>query len=162
ALNANSPAIADQLLESVNPKLISGALLLLVPPRGSPYGFGNSALIKKAIARGAELNVKDSAGRTILMLAAGSEYFSPETIQLLVDNGADLNAKSASGETALDFAQRSGQKAVVDLLIKAGAKSGGAPARAAPKPNPPASVRDALNRSIPLLQKTDAAFVQKA
>jgi ankyrin repeat protein len=162
ALNANSPAIAEPLLKSANPKLLGESLLFLVPPRGSPGGFGNSELIKKAIAHGAVVNAKDPAGRTVLMLAAGSEYFSPGTIQLLLDSGADLNAKSASGETALDIARRSGQKGVVDLLVKAGAKSGDAPARQTPKPKPAASVREALDRTIPLLQKTDSMFVQKS
>src|SRR5262249_41595786 len=85
ALNTNSPKIADQLWKAANPKLMAESLLLLVPPRGSPVGFGNAELIKKAIAHGAVVNAKDPAGRTVLMLAAGSEYFSPNTIQLLID-----------------------------------------------------------------------------
>lgn len=162
ALNANSPACVDQFIKSANPKAMSGALLFLVPPRGSPDGFGNATLIKKAIAHGADVNAKDDVGHTVLMLASSSECFSPETIQLLIDQGADVNMKSANGETALDFAKRGGQTRVVELLVKAGAKGVGASPREAPKPKPAASVRAALDRSIPLLQKTDATFAQKS
>jgi len=162
ALNANSPACVDQLIKSADPKAMSGALLLLVPPRGNPDGFGNAVLVKKAIAHGADVNAKDPDDRTVLMLAAGSEYFSIDTIRLLIDQGADVNAKSASGETALDFAKRGGQAQVANLLVKAGAKAGNTPAREELKPKPAASVRAALERSIPLLQQSDATFVRKS
>lgn len=162
ALNANSPTCVDQFIKSAHPKAMSGALLFLVPPRGSPHGFGNGALVRTAIAHGAEVNAKDWQGRTPLMLAAGSESFSIETIRLLVEQGADVNAKCASGETALDFARRGGQSHVADLLIKAGAKEGSAPAREVPKPKPAASIRAAVKRSIPLLQKSDVTFAQKS
>ncbi len=119
-------------------------------------------MVKKAIAHGADVNASDPAGRTVLMLAVGSESFSIETIRLLVERGADVNAKSANGETALDFAKRGGQSQVVDLLVKAGAKGSGAPAPEAPKPKPAASARAAVERSILLLQKSDAIFAQKS
>jgi len=66
---------------------------------------------------GADVNAKDREGRTVLMLAAGSEYSSIDTIRLLIDRGADVHAKSAGGETALDFARRGGQAQVVDTII---------------------------------------------
>jgi ankyrin repeat protein len=162
ALSANSPACVDQLIESTDPKAMGDALLSLLPPRGSLGGVGNLDLVRKAIAHGADVNAKDPEGRTVLMLAAGLEYLSTDTIRLLVDRGADVNAKSAGGETALDFARRGGQAQVVDLLVKAGAEGGGAPAREVPKPKPAASVRAAVERSIPLLQRTDAVFVRKS
>jgi squalene cyclase len=96
------------------------------------------------------------------MLAAGSEYFSPETIQLLIDQKAEVNAKDADGYTALDYARRAGQSKVADLLVKAGAKSGGVAEKPTPMPKPAASLRAAVERSLPLLQKTDAIFAQKS
>lgn len=162
AVNANSAVCADKFLEAADRKELGDVLLYLVPPRGRPLGFANTALIKKAIAAGADVNAKDPVGRTALMLAAGSEYFARETIQLLIDQGADVNAQSATGETALDFARRAGQAQVADLLAKAGAKSGAVAERPVPKPKPAATVRDAVERSIPLLQKTDAIFAQKS
>jgi ankyrin repeat protein len=162
ALNANSPACVDQFIAAAPTKAMGGALLFMVPPRGSPAGFGNAALIKKAIAHGANVNAKDPAGRTPLMLAAGSEYFSPDSIQLLIDQGADVNAKSAGGETALDFARRAGQARVANLLVKAGAKAGKAAEQDAPKPKPADSARAAVERTLPLLQRSDAIFARKS
>jgi ankyrin repeat protein len=162
ALQANSPACVDQLIKSADPQAMREALLFLLPPRGSPARFGNVDLVRTAIAHGADVNAKDPEGRTVIMLAAGSEYLSIDTIRLLLDRGADVNAKSAGGETALDFARRGGQAQVVDLLVQAGARAGGAPAREGPKPERAASVRAALERSIPLLQRTDALFARKS
>lgn len=161
-INADSPACVDQFIQSAHPKALERALLFLVPPRGIPAGFGNKALIKQVIAHGADVNAKDEEGRTPLMLAAGSEYFSPDTVQLLIDEGADLNAKSAGGETALDFAKRAGQAAVARLLVKAGAKPGDVAEQAALKPTPAATVRAAVERSLPLLQRSAVTFAEKS
>src|SRR6185437_14374925 len=57
--------------------------------------------------------------------------------------------------------QRHGRTPVVDLLVKAGAKIGSAPAASAARPSPAASVRAALDRSLPLLQQSDAGFLRK-
>jgi hypothetical protein len=162
AMNADSPACVDQFIQSAHPKALERALLFLVPPRGTPTGFGNMALIQQVIAHGANVNAKDEEGRTPLMLAAGSEYFSPETIQLLIDKGADLNAQSEGGETALDFAKRAGQAAVVELLAKAGAKAGAVAEQQPPKPTPAATVRAAVERSLPLLQRSAVTFAEKS
>jgi ankyrin repeat protein len=162
ALNANSPACVDHFIKSVDPRAMKGALLFLVPPRGSPNGFGNATLIKKAIAQGADVNAKDEVGCTVLMLAAGSEAFSPETIKLLIDEKADVNVKSANGETALDYAKRGGQTKVVELLVKAGAKEGKPNAQPLLKPKRAASIRAALERTLPLIQKSDVIFAQKS
>jgi ankyrin repeat protein len=162
AMNADSPACVDQFIRSAHPKALERALLFLVPPRGTPAGFGNMALIKQVIAHGANVNVKDEEGRTPLMLAAGSEYFSPDTIQLLIDNGADLNAQSAGGETALDFAKRAGQASVARLLLKVGAKTGEVAEQSPLTPKPAATARAAVERSLPLLQRSAVTFAEKS
>src|SRR5262249_31738952 len=66
ALCANSAACVDQLIQAADPKVMSEALLFLLPPRGSPVAFGNADLVKKAIAHGADVNARDPAGRTVL------------------------------------------------------------------------------------------------
>ena len=80
----------------------------------------------------------------------------------LVNHGADVNAKAADGTTALDFAIRSGDAAVIEVLRKAGAKEGDASPPRVLKPKPAASARAAIDRSIPLLQRTDVAFLRKS
>ena len=70
--------------------------------------------------------------------------------------------KSSRGLTALDFARRLGATPMVDLLVKAGAKEGIALADPAMHPKPAATFRAAIERSIPLLQRTDVTFLEKA
>jgi hypothetical protein len=79
-----------------------------------------------------------------------------------VDRGADLHEKTPEGLTALDFARRLGHTAVVDALVKAGATSGSAepvPTLTFVRAN---SVRDAVQRSLPLLQRTSLEFSRKS
>jgi ankyrin repeat protein len=99
---------------------------------------------------------------TVLMAAAFSEWIPAEAVKTLVERGADVNAKSPNGETALDFALRHGNTPVVDLLRKAGAPEGGATNEARNNPRPAPSVRAAIERSIPLLQKSDVTFLRKS
>ena len=74
----------------------------------------------------------------------------------------EINAKTADGMTALDFAMRSGDQSVVEVLRKAGAKEGNAAAQPVLKPKPAPSARAAIDRSIPLLQRSDVAFLRRS
>lgn len=162
AVNAKNDACVDLLIKSADRKALSSALLFVAPPRGNPDAFSDAALVQKLLKHGADINARDIGGRTPLLLAASSENISAQTIQLLIEQGADVHAKSARGETALDFALRQGQTPLVDLLKKQGVKAGNQPVRPSLKPKPAASAREALERSIPLLQKSDAMFSQKS
>jgi hypothetical protein len=96
------------------------------------------------------------------MLIASSDAIPVDTVKSLIERGADLNAKDPEGRTALDFAKQRGTTAVVDLLMKAGAKEGTAAIYSVPSAKPAGSVRAAFERSIPLLQRTDSIFIQKS
>jgi hypothetical protein len=92
---------------------------------------------------------------------ANSDSLPVESVAMLLARGADTNTSTEAGQTALDFAIQRGQTPIVDLLVKAGAKAGGAsPVQISP-PKPAGSVRAALSRTIPLLQRSDIGFVQK-
>src|SRR5262249_61037619 len=106
--------------------------------RSSPP-LADAHMIKTLLDHGAQVNAKSPEGHTILMIAASSEAVPVEIIQALISRGADVNAKGPHGETALGLARRHGQTAVVDLLIKAGAKDESARQGSAvnPKPAPP-------------------------
>jgi len=99
---------------------------------------------------------------TCLMYAAVSDALPVGIARDLIERGADLNVKSSRGLTALDFARRLGAALLVDLLVKAGAKEGIALADSAMHPKPAATFRAAIERSIPLLQRTDVTFLKKA
>ncbi len=95
---------------------------------------------------------------------ANSDSFPVESVTALIERGADPNTKTEAGQTALDFALQRGQTPIVDLLVKAGAKPGktASPVRVSPpKPAAAGTVRAALSRTIPLLQRTDIGFFQK-
>jgi multidrug efflux pump subunit AcrA (membrane-fusion protein) len=78
---------------------------------------GNVEAIKKAIADGADVNVKAVGGGTILFIAAHEGH--REVAELLIAEGADVNETNGSGETPLDYAKGE----ITDLLRKHGAKT---------------------------------------
>ena len=75
--------------------------------------------------------------------------------------GADPSTRTAFGLTTLDFAKRQGNEPFVKNLLEAGIRDE-SPVPAAPKPNPAASIRAAVERAIPPLQRCDAAFFERA
>lgn len=156
AMRANCAKCVDLLIDAVGPGGLSALL------GRSILNFGDSDWVKMLIARGADVNAKDPEGNTVLMLAASSDTLPVETIKTLLERGADVHAKNAKGETALDIAKRRGSSLVVALLVKAGAKESNASAAPVPQPKPADSIQTALQRSIPLLQRADAIFIQKS
>jgi ankyrin repeat protein len=125
---------------------------------------GDAVTSRALLDLGADVNVADAlgGGMTPLMLAATSDKVSVELLKTLIDRGADIRAKTANGETALDFAKRQGDTGAVDMLKKTGAEEGSQLSGQTPKPMPAASIRAAVERSIPLLQRSDGTFIQKA
>jgi hypothetical protein len=150
----------EALIGSVQGPALNLALVVLAP-------FGHAQQLQLLLDRGADVNAKvsgvrvDVNGRTPLMLAASSDLLPVDAVRLLINRGAEVNLKGPFGETALDLARRNGNTAVVDALVKAGAQDGEAFPRAAVAPRPGTSVRSALERSIPLLQRSDVTFIRK-
>jgi hypothetical protein len=118
--------------------------------------------IKALIDKGVDANLREPKGNTLLMLAANSNVVSLEAIKALIEHGADVNAKNPDGRTPLDFARMKGPNPIAELLAKAGAKEGAAATYTPPAPKPTTSIRVALERSVPLLQKADAIFLQRS
>ena len=156
AIQSNCTGCRDILLQSADSRVLSAAMLLTAPPRG------DARAVKMFLEHGADANAKNPAGRTILMLAASSDALPVETVNALLDRGAAINPKGPDGETALDLARLRGRTPVVDLLVKAGATEASASGKSAGKPRPADSPRAAIERSIPLLQKTDVTFLRKS
>ncbi len=65
-------------------------------------------------------------------------------------------------ETALHFAEQRGKTPVGELLVRSGAQETGAVADPVVNPRPAGSARTAVERSIPLLQRSDVTFIQKS
>jgi ankyrin repeat protein len=78
---------------------------------------GNTNRVQALLAKGAEVNTKDSRGMTALMVA--SEKGHVEVVKALLASGADVNIKTNEGWTALMFASEKGDiETVLALLTK--------------------------------------------
>jgi hypothetical protein len=129
--------------------------------------LGDLNAVRLMLDHGADVNAIDPFGRTALMYAAASDLLPLDVVKLLVEHGADVNAKDGhkhagdSGLTALDIARLHGETPVVEYLSKAGAK--GTPlSPPVLKPRRQNTIQSAIEGSLPLLQRADAAFVPKA
>ena len=146
----------DVLTASANPEIINMGALFCAPP-----GMDATALVGW-LRRGADVHVKDPFGNTLLMLAASSDAIPVEAVKTLIARGADVNAKNAEGRSAMDFAKLRGSTPIVDLLTSAGAKEAAPFKLTSAKPMPASSSREAIARSVSLLQKSDSIFLQKS
>jgi N-acyl-D-amino-acid deacylase len=127
----------------------------------------DAATIRKLLDRGAEINAVDPFGHSPLMMAAASDLGHSEAVKLLLDRGAAKDFKSRrqnSGDASrsvIDTARMHGQASVIDVLAKAGAGSG-EPLASAPPARRAASLRGAIERSLPLIQRGAANFSAKS
>ena len=161
ALRSNSRECLDAIVGPQQASAVnkmSSALLSVVPP----VAAGHPEAMHRAIERGGNVNATDAKSRTVLMLAAISDTISPASVRMLLDRGADPTVKDPDGLTALDFARRLGTTPVVDLLVKTQAGSTAAtvadPALTVVRDN---TIRAAVTRSLPLLQRTGLQFYEK-
>jgi ankyrin repeat protein len=83
---------------------------------------------KLLLAKGEDVNLKDSSGDTPLFMALGNrtlaEFFEQphvDFINLLIAKGADVNSKNSHNNTPLHNAAYKGNQDVIELLISKGA-----------------------------------------
>ncbi len=147
---------AERLIATMDRTQISKAMLFAGPPNG------DGADTEFFLDHGADVNATNDDGFTALMLAAASDGIPARVAQRLIERGAKVNAAMPDGRTALDFARLRGRTTIVDLLTKAGATPGKDAPAGAVVPAPAPSPRAAVERSLPLLQASDAAFLKKS
>jgi N-acyl-D-amino-acid deacylase len=84
---------------------------------------GNSEVVRLLLARHASVNTANKMGSTPTVNA--SIRGDANIVRMLIDAGADVNAADSSESTALMWAayKESGDPAVVDMLLRAGAKA---------------------------------------
>ncbi|MGA2640265.1 MAG: ankyrin repeat domain-containing protein [Spirochaetia bacterium] len=105
--------------------LWGGLSLPVLHAQASPLldlaGSGTVTQIQQAVTSGADVNARDAADRTVLMLAAASNP-DPAVISILLKAGAKINARGPNGWTALMMAAYDNPNPeVVETLLKAGA-----------------------------------------
>jgi ankyrin repeat protein len=154
-LHADCRACFDLLAPSMDQQAISLAPLVLIPPESY------ASAIRPLIDRGADVNTKDGLGRSVLMRLVADDGAPADLVQLLIARGADVNVATADGASALSFAEQRGHTPIVDLLLKAGAKSLSPSSSTPPVPSPAASPREAVERALPPLQHADVEFFKK-
>jgi len=147
---------AAMIAKASPPMFLSIAAGIVAPP------IGDGRLTRDLIEQGADANARDPEGRPLIVAVASSDAIPIETVQALLQRQVDVNAKGPIGETALDAALQRGQTPLVELLTKAGAQRGLTPVPAPTTFKAADSPRAAVTRSLPLLQRTDAAFLQKS
>lgn len=156
AFRAQCMGCVEAVLGKMDRDAITATMVVGSPP------FGPALATPLLLDRGGDINARDPEGRTLLMLAAASGAPTLDVVKALIARGADVNARTANGETALGLAKRHGRTAVVELLEQAGALDA-SPLPAPPvQPAPAASPRAAVERTLPLIQQNDAAFLKKA
>ncbi len=77
--------------------------------------WGMDKVLSRLLAKGMDIDTKDSYGATALHVAAKHGYES--VVRLLLQNEATINAENENGETALYWAARNGHTSVVELLV---------------------------------------------
>jgi ankyrin repeat protein len=161
ALRAGCGRCFDLLLESAGQQDVNAAL-------AEASQAGDLVTAKRLLDRGADVNAEIATVAlrqshfTVLMSAAFSEWAPADAVNLLIEHGGDVNRRASGNETALDFALRQGRTPVVDLLRRTATHPPDAPATKTPETKPAESVEAAMNRAIPLLQRSDVTFLRKA
>jgi len=88
-------------------------------PLAVALGGGFNHLAQQMIQSGADVNVTDGSGLSLLLKAIQDKNLGAATF--LLANGADINTRSPQGMTPLELAVREGVEQVVDKLCQAGA-----------------------------------------
>jgi ankyrin repeat protein len=156
SLRAQCMGCVEAVLDKMDRAAITAAMVVGSPP------FGPALATGFLLEHGGDIDARDAEGRTLLMLASASGAMPVDVVAALIAKGADVNARTAKGETALGLARRHGNTPIVDLLVRAGAADASPPSGPSVQPAPAASPRAAVERTLPLLQQNDAAFLKKA
>ena len=92
--------------------LMPTAITAMTTPLHEAVKKNNDALVEELIAGGADVNARDSQGKTPLMVLYKQDVHDGESYnrdsslhiaKLLVEHGADVNARSSEGNTVLHY-----------------------------------------------------------
>ena len=155
SLRAQCQACIDALLPRMPPPLVTAAMVVSSPP------LGPALAVPMLLSHGADANAVSPGGYPMLLLAAASDAQPIQSVQALVERGADPKGRGPNGETALDLARQHGRSPLIPLLLKTGLEETG-PRATRPAFAPAHSSAEAIGRTLPLLQRSDVQFLDRA
>jgi ankyrin repeat protein len=123
--------------------------------------YGGPEAVKTLLDAGAKVNVQDIRGMTPLMLAVGTDRADARVIKLLLAKGADTGIKSKNGETAADWAKKFSNPQILAVLGIDKLQASAAPAIVATDDRKLPTPREAVEKSLPMLQRTGASFLKE-
>jgi len=123
--------------------------------------YGGPEAVQVLLDAGAKVNVQDIRGMTPLMLAVGTDRADARVVKLLLAKGADAGIKSKSGETAADWAKKFSNPQILAALGIDRAQASAAPAIIAAGDRKLPTPREAVEKSLPMLQRTGASFLKE-
>jgi ankyrin repeat protein len=122
-----SEDVLDLLIKKgadLNARSVSGSTALYRAAFGAKeYGSGVK-LMESLLKRGADPNIADKGGKTLLMALCDKLYIGEKAVDVLIRNGADVNARDNKGMTPLMYACDSLDRTpeVLELLLNNGAQ----------------------------------------
>src|SRR6266481_3428903 len=122
---------------------------------------GASEIVKLLLDSGAKVNVQDVRGMTPLMLAIATDRADARVVKLLLAKGADTAIKSKNGETAADWAKKYANPQILAALGIAKVQASAASAIIAAGDRKLPTPREAVEKSLPMLQRTSASFLKE-
>ncbi len=126
ALESPSPLTAIASTESAQAPDTAGASVALKAQVGSPQGLhraaenGDLKLLQRFVDQLTDINSRDDAGRTALLLA--TLHGQTKAVEFLLAHGANPNTADAEGVTPLSAAMAGKHSAIIRMLKHAGAQ----------------------------------------
>jgi ankyrin repeat protein len=123
--------------------------------------YGGPDEVKILLDAGANVNAVDVRGMTPLMLAIGTDRADARVVKLLLARGADTAIKSKNGETAADWAKKFSCPQILAALGIDKVRAFAAPAIVATDDHKLPTAREAVEKSLPMLQRAGASFLKE-
>jgi len=106
--------VSDETGPEIDPRAVELAQQMLDMARR-----GDAAQLTPLLDAGVPVDMADTSGNTLLMLAAYNGH--PETVRALIERGADVDRLNDRGQSPLAGVVFKGEDEVVQVLLDAGA-----------------------------------------